>query len=89
MKYKPEMYITIKGEKYRLPNGLRSKRNETLGTEMIFGFERYFNKRVWVANIRHNPIECIKPTHGYFYPHPIGKKLKNWCKKNNIEFNND
>jgi len=54
----------------------------------ILGYEKYFNKLVTIAYIDKDANE-VRPTHGYFAPHPYGKKVKNWSKRNGYVFNNN
>ena len=51
----------------------------------ILGFEPYFNDFVVVGTINHN-TKRIRPTHGYFYPHKYGKRMKAMAKKLNYTF---
>jgi hypothetical protein len=69
-----------------------SKEEKFMGLEIkgdkIYGYEPYFDKNVWVASINHDREE-VTPTHGYFYPHKIGKKTKKYAEKIGYTFNNN
>ena len=56
--------------------------------QFILGWEPYFNKDVRIASIDHMSKE-IRPCHGYFFPHPWGKKVKAYAKKLGYTFNNN
>lgn len=58
-----------------------------LGNDRIEGFEPYFNTFVWVGRINHAKKE-ISPSHGYFYPHNYGKRMKAKAKKLGYTFKN-
>ena len=86
MNKNPEKFIEIERVAYRLPNGIRSKFNESANIMTLICDEPYFGHYVWCASIRTSPNIHIHPTHGYFAPHPTGNKLKHWCEKNGLEF---
>lgn len=51
----------------------------------IYRFEPYFNKNVCVAY--YSPKRnSVRPTHGYYPPHNIGKSIKKICEKNGINY---
>ena len=57
------------------------------GLEFLLGYEKYFDKMVYVAAIRHNKKEVV-PCHGYCAPHPLAKKSKAYAKKIGYKFRN-
>lgn len=54
----------------------------------IYGHEPYFDGNTWIATIDLKQ-RVIRPTHGYFYPHQHGKRMKTIAKKIGYEFNNN
>jgi len=51
----------------------------------FYGYEPYFEKQVEIARIYG---DGIRPMHGYFYPHPLGKRVKAMAKKLGVKFIN-
>ena len=54
---------------------------------IIYGYEPYFQRNVEVGFIMPDK-KVIKPSHGYFFPHPYGKKMKAVAKKIGFVFDN-
>lgn len=51
----------------------------------IMGYEPYFHKDVFIARI-HEATKEIRPCHGYFCPHPYGKKVKAFARRNGYNY---
>ena len=63
-------------------------KNYKIEGDKIKGFEPYFEKMVRIATIDHEKKE-IRPSHGYFAPHPHSKYSKKIAKKLGYTFNNN
>ena len=63
-------------------------RKEQDGTYSIFDWEYRLQMNVWIA-FYHPMRNEVRPCHGYFAPHPHGKRLQKKCAKFGIVFNND
>ena len=62
--------------------------NIKIWNNQILGYEPYFKENVVVATIDHKEKE-IRPAHGYFFPHPIGKTSKRYARRLGYTFNNN
>lgn len=51
----------------------------------LMGYEPYFEKDVAIATINEN-TKVVRPTHGYYPNHPMGKKSKAWAKRNGYKY---
>ena len=58
------------------------------GTYSIYGWEFYFERNVEIATYFPARNE-VRPTHGYFAPHPHGNRLMARCRKFGVTFNNN
>jgi hypothetical protein len=62
-----------------------SKNRLRFDGEKFYHYEPYFEKDIWVATLYK---DGVRPTQGYYYPNPIGKKVKKWAEKRGIKFIN-
>ena len=62
--------------------------SEIFKTDVIYSYEPYFDNYVIIAIIDHEKKE-IRPTHGYFSPHPQSSCSKRTAKRLGYTFNNN
>lgn len=53
--------------------------------EWIYGYEPFFDGYVKIASI-HEKTKQIRPTHGYYPPHPYGKATKSYAIRNGYDY---
>jgi hypothetical protein len=68
--------------------GMLKVEDSGYGYKNLLGYEPYFEKDVTVASFSEEE-KVVRPSHGYFYPNPMAKKVIRWAKKNGYEFIQD
>lgn len=66
---------------------MKSTRYELSG-DVVLRYEPYFECKVPTAKINHE-LKEVRPSHGYFMPHPYGKLNKKLADRLGYSFNNN